>query len=116
MENQRMLVRSSGLFSPAVCDSDGRFCRRSGTVFDNSAHLKDPSAQSKHDYLGIANQILKIIYVSDLNFYHPLLPQLDETLETALFSSFASDTSLRKSAKRRKGRLRRLFHCVRLSA
>ncbi|PLW31854.1 hypothetical protein PCANC_17200 [Puccinia coronata f. sp. avenae] len=35
----------------------------SGTVFDNSAHLKDPSAQSKHDYLGIANQILKIIYL-----------------------------------------------------
>jgi len=35
----------------------------SGTVFDNSEHLKDPSVPSKHDYLGIANWILKIIYL-----------------------------------------------------
>ncbi|WAR58672.1 hypothetical protein PtB15_10B10 [Puccinia triticina] len=35
----------------------------SGTVFDNSAHLRDNSVPSKHDYLGIANWILKIVYL-----------------------------------------------------
>ncbi|EFP76086.2 uncharacterized protein PGTG_02527 [Puccinia graminis f. sp. tritici CRL 75-36-700-3] len=35
----------------------------SGTVFDNTEHLKDNSVPSKHDYLGVANWILKIIYV-----------------------------------------------------
>ncbi|MBW0494345.1 hypothetical protein O181_034060 [Austropuccinia psidii MF-1] len=36
----------------------------SGTLLDNSAHLKDNSVKSKIDYLGIANWVLKIIYLS----------------------------------------------------
>lgn len=36
----------------------------SGTAFDNTAYLKNNSLDSKFDYLGILNWVLKIIYVS----------------------------------------------------
>ncbi|KAH9458754.1 hypothetical protein MJO28_010092 [Puccinia striiformis f. sp. tritici] len=35
----------------------------SGTSFDDSAHLKDNSVPSKHDFLGYAHWILKIVYL-----------------------------------------------------